>query len=301
MKKIILIIVLVSVFTLPSTIIAQDNPFISKKPSKMLERKISYPSFLQKILKKISVLQYNLNQRLASLSKEIKEKKSKKPIFIIILVTFIYGMIHALGPGHGKTIIFSYFLRERPNIREGIIAGNLIGFLHAGSALILVLILYFIIKKSFLHTIEDVSRLIKLISYGLITLIGLYLLIKTSIDFKKQRDSNVINIHAIQNTKSLIPFSIAVGMVPCTGTTIILLFSLSIGIPIIGIISTFFMALGMATTISLVGILTITAKQNAIKFVSRKNRLSSIFERSTSVIGSLLMISLGILLFTSNI
>lgn len=301
MKRYITLSIFVLVFTIQSIVFAQDNPFISKKPVKRIEKSIQYPHFMQKFLKKISVLQYKLNQKLSELAKEIKEKNSKKSIFIIIFITFIYGMIHALGPGHGKTITFSYFLSEQADIKKGIIVGNLIGFLHAGSALIIVLILYFIIKKSFMHSFEDLSRIIKLISYGLITLIGLFLLVKTLVDLRRQGSSKEKNIQDAMNTKSIIPFSFAVGMIPCPGAMIILLFSLSLGILSIGIISTFFMALGMATTISLVGILTIVTKYWAIKIFPSKGKSKVIFKTSASIIGSLLILFLGIFLFTGTI
>ncbi|MCK4420665.1 hypothetical protein KAW18_05650 [candidate division WOR-3 bacterium] len=301
MKKIILLTILLSLLTAKSAVFAQDNPFISKKPDKRIEKSIQYPHFMQKILKKISVLQHRLNQRLSELAKEIKEKNSKKSIFIIILITFIYGMIHAIGPGHGKTITFSYFLSERADIKKGIIVGSFIGFLHAGSALIIVLILYFIIKQSFLRSFEDLSRIIKLVSYGLIMLIGLFLLVKALINLRRQRNSKEKNGYNALNTKSIIPFSIAVGIVPCPGAMIILLFSLSLGILSIGIISTFFMALGMATTISLVGILTIVTKQRILRFVSEKSKNRAIFQTGISIIGSSLILFLGILLLAGTI
>lgn len=297
MKKIFIVIILILIFTTHLTVFAQDNPFISKKPAKRNEEYIQYPHFIQGFLGKISVLQHKLNHRLSELAREIKDKNSPKPIFVIIFVTFIYGMIHALGPGHGKTIIFSYFLANRADVKKGIIVGSLIGFLHAGSALIVVLILYFIIKQSFLHSFEDSSRIIKLSSYGLITLIGLFLLIKALIDIRSKEDSEERSVHGVENNKSIIPFSIAVGMIPCPGVTILLLFSLSMSILVIGIILTLFMALGMATTISLVGVLTILTKQGVSKFVFRKSKMRAIFQTAMSIIGSLLILFLGVLLF----
>ncbi len=210
-------------------------------------------------------------------------------------------MVHALGPGHGKTITFSYFLSERANIKKGIIVGGLIGFLHAGSALIVILSLYFIIKQSFLSSFEDISRVIRLISYGLITLIGLLLLVKTIIELKRQGSSGNHIHDSTANTKSIVPFSIAVGMIPCTGTVIILLFSISMDVLTIGMISTFFMGLGMATTISLVGISTIATKQGISRFVFTESKMRTIFQNVVSLVGTLLIIFLGVFLFTGAI
>jgi ABC-type nickel/cobalt efflux system permease component RcnA len=301
MKKHSIIIIIIAVLVTQSVLFAQDNPFISKKPHEQIEKTTQYPGFINKFLKHISILQRRLNQKITELSKELKEKKSAKPILIILFITFIYGIVHALGPGHGKTVIFSYFLSERAQVKKGIVVGTLIGFLHAGSALILVLVLYFIIQQSFLRPIEDLSRIIKLISYGLITLIGLFLLSKTIIGLRKEkRAEKRINDSSV-TTKGIIPFAIAVGIIPCTGAVIVLLFSISMGILGIGIISTLCMALGMATTISLVGVSTILAKKVVTKFIINRPKVNAILQTTLSIIGALLLTLLGILLFTSTL
>jgi ABC-type nickel/cobalt efflux system permease component RcnA len=294
--------VIVFLVAAQSLLFAQDNPFISKKPEKSVEKRIQYPNFIQTFMRQISVLQHKINQKITELSKQIKEKKSPKPILIILFVTFIYGMVHALGPGHGKTVTFSYFLSERAEVKKGIMVGTIIGFLHAGSALILVLILYFIIQQSFLRPIEDLSRIIKLISYALITAIGLFLLLKATIAlWRKEKNAGKSTYEKSVTTKGIIPFAIAVGIIPCTGAVIVLLFSISMGILGIGIISTLCMALGMATTISLVGVLTILAKKGVTKFIINRTKVSSILQTALSIIGALLLTLLGILLFTSTL
>ena len=301
MKKYSIIVILIAVLVTQSFLFAQDNPFISKKPEKSMEKTIQYPNLIQKFMRQISVLQHKLNQKITELSKEIKEKRSAKPILIILFMTFIYGMVHALGPGHGKTVTFSYFLSERAEVRKGIMVGGLIGFLHAISALILVLVLYFIIQQSFLRPIEELSRIIKLISYGLITLIGLFLLSKTILGLRKEKRAEKRIKDSSVTTKDIIPFAIAVGMIPCTGAVIVLLFSISMGILGIGIISTLCMALGMATTISLVGVSTILAKNGVTKFIVNRPKVNTILQTTFSLIGALLIILFGILLFTNTL
>jgi nickel/cobalt exporter len=277
---------------------AQDNPFTADKPKKG----VRYPSFLNKFVRYISSLQRELNQKITELSKEIKEKRSPGPIFMILFITFVYGMIHALGPGHGKTITFSYFLAERAEIKRGILVGVVIGFLHAASALILVLVLYFIVRHAFMPQFEGYGRIIRLISYGCITIIGLFLLVKAVVSIWKRPQaikSDVDNEGAA--TKSIIPFAIAVGVTPCTGAVIVLLFSISMGILHLGIVSTLFMALGMATTISIVGILAIAAKKSLTRFFFHGTRVSAILQSVLSVGGAVLIIVLGLLLFMSTL
>jgi nickel/cobalt exporter len=297
MRKIFILISLLFIF---NSVIAQNNPFLTKGKStseKKSEKKtLHYPRFAQKSISKIALAQRVLNKRLAELTKEIKETKATKLLFFIIFITFIYGVVHALGPGHGKILTSSYFLSEEANIKKGIAVGCIIGFLHALSALTVVLILYFTIKKAHFHNIESMSRTIKIISYSLIAGIGLFLLIKNIYEIKRDKNIKDKKTQVLNSTKSLIPFSFAVGLIPCTGATIVLLFSLSLGVLKIGIISTIFMALGMATTISSVGILTILTKDSLKRILSKRSKLSFTLQRFFSFGGAFLIFALGAIL-----
>lgn len=294
--------VLVLIFALHSTLLAGDNPLISKEPDKKVVKSIRYPAPVQKLLNKIVPLQHRLNRQMVRLTREIKDTHSKKAFFIIVLISFIYGTIHALGPGHGKTITFSYFLLKKANIKKGILLGNLIAFLHVGSALIIVLILYLIVKRAYLTSFEDLSRIIKLISYALIALIGLFLLIKTFVDLRRKKGRQEDGIsHDQTDTRNMIPVAVAVGMIPCPGAVIILLFSISMDVLKIGIILALIMALGMAVTISSVGVLTIITKRGVLKFVSGRNRVRDVFQAAVEITGSLLILLLGAFLFIGSI
>lgn len=290
--------ILLGIILVQSLLLSQDNPFISKKP----DDNIKYPYFIRQFVHKISKLQHELNQEMAKWVKEIKQGKSAKPFFIVLFITFIYGVIHALTPGHGKTVTFSYFLSERAEIKKGIIAGTMIGFLHAGSAILLVIILYFILHSSLLRPLEDFSRIVKLVSYGLITIIGLFLLLKTGISQIKQKVRKSKNIYdKIETTKSIIPFAIAVGMIPCPGALIILIFSISMDIFVLGIISSLFMALGMATTVSFIGILSILARKTALNVFVKRSRIRRTIQTVISLVGAVMIIIIGLFLFTGTL
>ncbi|MBA7658346.1 hypothetical protein ES703_66296 [subsurface metagenome] len=192
--------------------------------------------------------------------------------------------------------------QKKANISQGIIVGNLIAFLHAISALIIVVTLYFIVKKAFLTSFEDLRRIIRVISYTLIILIGLFLLLKTLVDLSKKKSLQKNSIIYEQvNMKSMLPLVLAIGMIPCPGAVIILLFSISMGVLKIGIMLTLIMALGMAVTISAVGVLTIITKQGVLRFVFRQSKVRNIFQVTSGILGSLLILFFGTFLLLGSI
>ena len=112
MKNIATTIVLIVLFSF-ATVLASDNPFISKKSSREAEKPVAYPVFVQQILHKINLVQRKINGEMSELTRKIRDEHSKKALFVILLLAFIYGTVHAVGPGHGKMIIFSYFLSKK--------------------------------------------------------------------------------------------------------------------------------------------------------------------------------------------
>ena len=51
----------------------------------------------------------------------------------------LFGAVHALMPGHGKTVLVSYHLGQPAKLREGIANGAILALTHVGLALVLVL------------------------------------------------------------------------------------------------------------------------------------------------------------------
>ena len=56
----------------------------------------------------------------------------------VLLLGFVYGVVHAIGPGHGKAVVTSYFLSQDKKWRDGVIMGFEIGLSHVTSAIIFV-------------------------------------------------------------------------------------------------------------------------------------------------------------------
>ena len=300
MGKTFLLLFGISLLLFPVTSLATDNPFLSKEPPKKVTKP---PSCLSKIYGKISVWQHQLNKKFARLSREIKTSNSKKPLIALILICFFYGIIHAAGPGHGKAVTFSYFLSRREHIKKGILLGNLISFFHALSAVVIVVTIYFILKQSCLASFENLSQKIKLISYSLITLIGAVLLIKTILDLGKDNphgEKKDLSTHSLDH-KSILPVALAVGMVPCPGVVIIMLFSLSLDMLGIGLVSSVFMALGMAFTISLAGVLSIVAKEGVLRALSPRKKARLLVQKGLATCGPLLILFFGIFLLILSV
>ena len=72
--------------------------------------------------------QQSMQRQLAAGVKSLKTDNAIAGAMTLAALSFIYGVVHAVGPGHGKTIISSYVVANEETVRRGVI----ISFIAAG-------------------------------------------------------------------------------------------------------------------------------------------------------------------------
>ena len=309
MKKtglILFLVLMLSVATPFQVFAAESNPFFASKPSRKQAISIHYPVPVKKFIGKIAGLQHHYVVQLSSLTKGVKAKNSLKTFAALLVIAFIYGVIHALGPGHGKTLICSYFLSdEMAKWKKGLLLGILIALLHGSSALIIVLALNFIVKHSFLTVFEDISSIITQVSSILIIILGFFLFASKIVKLWKSKEAVAVSQDdRLQGCRKLLPIAFSIGLIPCPGALFLLLFSLSLNLLSVGIFLVLFMTLGMAVTISVISILSIITKRSFMKlFQSNRNigKKRDYFENIAGFTGSFIIVLLGFFLLITTL
>ena len=90
-------------------------------------------------------------------------------------ISFVYGIFHAAGPGHGKAVISSYLLANEETWRRGIVLSFASALLQAVTAVAIVTVAAVMIGAT-AKMMGDTVRVIEVVSYALIVLVGLRLL-----------------------------------------------------------------------------------------------------------------------------
>ncbi len=241
---------------------AQQNPFISPPPQseeKKQEKSFTSGDFLpeklkyagQKAIALIIAWQAQIRQKSGAYARQIRENPWGTAFWSYLGLAFAYGVIHALGPGHGKVFVSTYFLSRKASVRQGVLMGAMTSSLHVISAVILVMVLYFVVKSGGLGSVDHAGRHLQKISAGLICIVGLFLIFKSGRAFFYPDNKSSCSCVSETDNKSLLSLSLAVGMVPCPGAALILFFSITLDIIFAGIIAMVFIAAGLAlTTIS---------------------------------------------------
>lgn len=105
----------------------------------------------------------------------LDRQRTLTTFFVGLLISFSYGILHTLGPGHGKTVIISYFVGQGGSLRRGIVMGVQIAVFHVLSAIIVVILADQVIRQVS-GSAPGHFQILQLISYGAISTIGGWML-----------------------------------------------------------------------------------------------------------------------------
>lgn len=233
----------------------------------------------------------------------------------LVGLSFLYGVFHAAGPGHGKAVISSYIVANGDTIRRGIGLAILSSLVQALTAIALVGFLAAILGAT-ARTMGQVVNWIEIIAYGLIALIGLRLTWQKSRAFFTRFnawrrgttvagldcDDNCVHLPSaeqVSRTRSwreTLAIVLSVGLRPCTGAILVLVFALSQGIVSAGIASTFAMAIGTAITVAAIAALASSAKALAVRLASARPGALTLAASALEVAAALVVMLFGLAL-----
>jgi nickel/cobalt exporter len=91
---------------------------------------------------------------------------------------------------------------------------------------------------------------------------------------------------------------LAVGLRPCSGAILVLVFALSQGIFWVGVTATLAMALGTAITVAAIALLSVWGKGLAVRIVKSKSGTATIAILGIEFAAAGLIVAFGVLLFT---
>jgi nickel/cobalt transporter (NicO) family protein len=248
--------------------------------------------------------------------------------YTLIGVSFIYGVFHAAGPGHGKAVISSYLVANDETWRRGVVLSFASAILQALTAIAIVGIAAVLLGAT-AKAMGDTVRVIEMVSYALIILIGVRLLWVKGRSFLhllrgqtpehhhhdhahdhghtphghghaqdhahahhdhdhdhdhghhhhgEEEASAWGHAHAPEPSELKGPHwlrrglaaIVAVGLRPCSGAIIVLVFALAQGLFWIGVVSTFVMGLGTAITVAAVATIAVGARGFAGRLAKAK-------------------------------
>jgi nickel/cobalt exporter len=302
-------------------------------------------------------------------------KTDGSALWALMGISFIYGIFHAAGPGHGKAVISSYLVANEETWRRGIVLSFASAILQAVTAIVIVGVAAALLGAT-AKIMGDTVRVIEIVSYALIVLLGLRLFwvkgrgfLRTWREIKSpgpareaaadrrnhhrhhahtheghddkcdhgdhdhakgahahahdqghgHGHSHDDHHHHAEEDGDVLPWGhahgpepeelagpggwhrgfsaiVAVGLRPCSGAIIVLVFALAQGLFLAGVASTFVMGLGTAITVAAIATLAVAARAAAQKVAATRPGYAALALRGVEVGAAVLVIAFGIAL-----
>lgn len=271
------------------------NPF-TKKQSSLTKETPPKTARFQKITMAFITWQQQLKSRMSRLIRETKETGRYGPLVVILATAFLYGAVHAAGPGHGKAVAMSYIAGTRAKLLNSILFSNILAFTHALSGILLVLIVKQILQGTIRTSLDQATRITQTISFSLIILLGCFMIIKACIGL---RQKNITSHSKTERPAQSYVTAFAIGLIPCPGVVMVMLFCVSMEATILGVFTGLSIGAGMALTISLVVVTAILGKKTILMTAGKQLHIKEKFEIAIQFIAGIMVSLLGILLLST--
>ncbi|HEV3156645.1 MAG TPA: hypothetical protein VGZ00_04800 [Candidatus Baltobacteraceae bacterium] len=265
----------------------------------------SYPT--SPIVQWVHRIQLDASLRLTDATSDLKRHAFGPSLAFAFAFALLYGCVHAAGPGHGKAVVIGYFLSRDAKFLHGLRLSAGIALTHVASAIVIVGVIG-IFFGQILPSIED-ERSVRLLSYGTITLLGIVLFVQTarrdvtSQGCGHEHGHEYDHEHGHASPKdgrdgTTRILAIAAGMVPCTGSLLVLTYALANHLYLAGVLLVVAIGVGMALTTAFLGIAAAYTRRHFLQRASRRPNASRKLTRALSFAGPSLVIVTGTTLFT---
>ena len=236
--------------------------------------------------------QRELRTRLGAFARDIRTRPFGPSLWLFLGLTFLYGVVHAIGPGHGKSVLCSYFLSRPGTLARGALMANAIALVHVLSA-VLVVFGAFALLETGMRGFDGVATHMETASYALLLVIGLWLVWNTARTLLRGGPLHCHHDHDPDSLRDALLVAFVTGLVPCPGAAIILTFTLTLHIAWAGVLSMGFVALGMGITTSAFAAFAIVVRGTALRLADANSRVFNVAYGALSLLGAACILAFG--------
>lgn len=192
--------------------------------------------------------------------------------WLYLPVAFALGALHALEPGHGKSLASAYLVAGKHTWKDAVILGVATTFSHTAVVGLLAvgsLGLMGILPQG------QLDQLVRLVGAGALVLVGAWTVFRSSQDLWHGHGHAHGHDHGIGHADhdakpprprgfwGVVVIGLSNGALPCPGALAALLVALSLGKVALGLTTVVTYSLGLATALAAIGVLVVEASRRA--------------------------------------
>jgi ABC-type nickel/cobalt efflux system permease component RcnA len=210
-------------------------------------------------------------------------------VALSLLIAFALGGLHALSPGHGKTVVAAYLVGSRGTARHALLLGAVVTASHTIGVFLLGIVTLALSKAI---VPEKLYPAIQLLSGLTIVAIGATLFVRR---WRRRTPEEHGHSHAIEVPESaptasaLLALGVSGGILPCPSALVVLLSAIALHRVGFGLVLIVAFSAGLAAVLSGIGILVVRAG----RFLSRFDAAGGWARRRLPAFSALLIGLLG--------
>lgn len=239
--------------------------------------------------------------------------------------SFVYGVFHAAGPGHGKAVLSAYLLTHRARLARGVGIGVAASFCQGLSAIVIVYGLIGLAGWRSPDTAMAVSWAER-VSYVLLMAMGAFLALRASFLLADRirhasassgaadhghghghdhgHDCGCGCAHApsagqtarAEGWRTILGLVLSIGLRPCSGAVLVLIFAYTVKIAWAGVAAVLAMSAGTALTVAALALLSVMARDWAVSFTGGGGRAGAFVGGFLGLGGGLVIAATGLFL-----
>lgn len=317
-----------------STALAQatNGPFgPQQETAAATESQASLSGMFSRIVAAIIQEQRKFHRKLATALEHIRDNGSMAAAWTLIVTSFLYGIFHAAGPGHGKAILTTYLATHRQRMLRGIGMSAAAAVLQGAVAILLVFGLVTVAGWA-ARDAQQATRWAEQFSFALVAVLGAYLLYKAASalwrtvarphgshdhvhdtaahghahehDHSHCGHAHMPTADQIDNTRDVATMAgviLSIGVRPCSGAVLVLAVALLFGIPLAGVAAVFAMSLGTAIAVATLAIVVLSARSLVATTITTNSRGVAIAGQTVALAGGGIILVLGLTLFAGSL
>lgn len=196
----------------------------------------------------------------------------------ILPLGIVFGALHAMTPGHSKTVLASYLVGSGETAYRSLGVAGILSLTHVGMAVLLVLLGAPLITKTLVGAGRAPS--LEAISRGIIIAVGIWLFLRAV--WRKPH-----NQHEGQ------AFGFVAGLIPCPLTLFVMFAAVRKGIPEIGVLWAVAMAAGVMVTLGATALLAVVARDAMVGLMTRHGKRVQLISRVIEGAAGLALIAMA--------
>ncbi|MGH2572053.1 MAG: nickel/cobalt transporter [Actinomycetota bacterium] len=187
-------------------------------------------------------------------------------LMLSLLLAFLFGVIHALLPGHGKALTAVYLVGSQARVRTAVAAGLAVSFMHTVSVLALGVLALLVVRSLAAERVYAWLGLATgLVAFGL----GAGMLAARLLARSRGSDSAHGHAHRSFSRPGFAALAVAGGMLPSPTAIVVLTGAVSYDRIEYGLALIVAFSLGLAASLIVVGLLALRARSMVTRIVPR--------------------------------